>query len=242
MEEFDLAEYFGIQSRDYQYDKYERKRKLVRGDFEGAGIFDIPIVRKQNIDVSKIELWGYTKAKPNDVEYKHKTIHFFTYDWKFDTVFDKPEKAMEKLDQYYALLTPEFSTYKDMPLAVQLWSTFKNRWCGAFWQKLGMKVIPTITWGTPPSFNFCFDGVEQNAIVAVSTYGSENNERGFMRGYNKMLEVLNPAQIVCYGEPFDNMGGNIKFISPYNREEIIKKLGMKEYLRRYFDGELYPSN
>ena len=157
-------------------------------------------------------------------------------------MFEKPEQALEKLDGYYALLTPEFSTYKDMPLAVQLWSTFKNRWCGAFWQKQGMRVIPTIAWGTPPSFNFCFDGVEQNATVAVSTYGSENNERGFMAGYNKMLEVLRPSAIICYGEPFDNMKGNVKFISPYDKEELIKKLGMSEFAKRYMEGTLYPSN
>ena len=242
MSEQMLAHDFDMQSKEYECEKAEKKQKLVRGEFSGTGYFGIPLVKKQNIDINKIELWGYTKAKANDEELKHKTIHFFTYDWKFESVFEKPEQALEKLDGYYALLTPEFSTYKDMPLAVQLWSTFKNRWCGAFWQKQGMRVIPTIAWGTPPSFNFCFDGVEQNATVAVSTYGSENNERGFMAGYNKMLEVLRPSAIICYGEPFDNMKGNVKFISPYDKEELIKKLGMSEFAKRYMEGTLYPSN
>ena len=65
---------------------------------------------------------------------KVKQFIFFTYDWNFESVFEKPEESLEKLDQYYALLTPEFSTYKDMPLARQIDSVFKNRWCGAFWQ------------------------------------------------------------------------------------------------------------
>lgn len=149
---------------------------------------------------------------------------------------------MEKLDPYYALLTPKFSTYKDMPLALQLYSTFKNRWCGAYWQKQGMRVIPTIAWGTPPSFDFCFDGVEPNATVAVSTYHSENNRRSFMAGYDKMLEVLRPSAIVCYGEPFAEMSGNIKAISPYDHKELIEKLGFAEYAKRYMEGYLYPSN
>lgn len=62
---------------------------------------------------------GAIKSKVNDKENEHKTIHFYTYDLLFENVFTKPEVAMEKLDQYYALLTPDFSTYKDMPLAVQ---------------------------------------------------------------------------------------------------------------------------
>ena len=54
-------------------------------------------------------------------------------------------------------------------------STFKNRWCGALWQSLGMKVIPTINWGTHASYEFCFDGVEEGSVVAVATYCKEKH-------------------------------------------------------------------
>lgn len=101
---------------------------------------------KDKILIQIKELLSYLKTKPADLGNKNKTIHFFTYDWNFENVYQKPEQALEKLDQYYALLTPEFSTYKDMPLARQIDSVFKNRWCGAFWQKQGMLVIPTISW------------------------------------------------------------------------------------------------
>lgn len=242
MSEQMVAHNFVIQSNEYQNEKREKKAKLVRGGFQSDGRYGIPLIKKQDIDVSKIELWGYTKAKANDKKNEHKTIHFYTYDWLFESVFTKPEVAMEKLDQYYALLTPDFSTYKDMPLAVQMWSVFKSRWCGAYWQKQGMRVIPTVTWGTPSSLDFCFDGIECGSVVAVSTYAKENNERGFMVGYNKMLEVLKPSAIICYGDPFPAMSGNIKVISPFNHQELIKKLGFDEYVKRYMEGDLYPSN
>jgi hypothetical protein len=38
------------------------------------------------------------------------------------------------------------------------------------------------------------------------------------------------------------MKGNVKFISPYDKEELIKKLGMSEFAKRYMEGTLYPSN
>ena len=76
---------------------------------------------------------------------------------------------IEKLKQYYALLTPDFSLFTDMPLALQIESVFKNRWCGAFWQRQGMTVIPTVAWGDERTFDFCFDGIEQGSIVAVCT-------------------------------------------------------------------------
>lgn len=227
-------------NNNYENEKREQKQRIVRNEFKGVGKYGIPLIKKQEIDLDKIDLLNYTKTKLHDEDNEHKTIHFFTYDWLFENVYEKPEVVMEKLDQYYALLTPEFSTYKDMPLARQIDSVFKNRWCGAFWQKQGMLVIPTISWGSIPCMDFCFDGVEKGSVVAVSTYMREDIKDEFMLGYNKMLEVIEPSAIICYGTPFDEMRGNIKEIDPYNKEELIKKMGLTEFTKKYLAGELYP--
>lgn len=225
---------------EYQEEKLKRKQKLVRNEFKGVGKYGMPLIKRQNIDLDKIELLAFTKTKHNDEENQNKTIHFFTYDWNFQSVYEKPEESLEKLDQYYALLTPEFSTYKDMLLARQIDSVFKNRWCGAFWQKQGMIVIPTISWGSIPCLKFCFDGIERGSVVAVSTYTREDNKDDFMLGYNKMLEIIEPSAIICYGTPFPEMKGKIKAIDPFNKEELIKKMGFVEFTKKYLAGELYP--
>jgi hypothetical protein len=225
---------------DYEDEKRRKKQRIVRNEFARTGKYGIPLVKKQDIDLKKIDPWCYTKTKAIDVENAHRTVHFFTYDWNFESVYQKPEIALEKLDQYYALLTPEFSTYKDMPLARQIDSVFKNRWCGAYWQKQGMRVIPTISWGSYGCFEFCFDGVEKGSVVAVSTYTREDNVRGFMDGYNRMLEVIEPSEILCYGDPFDEMRGKVKAVSPF--KDLIEKIGIVEFLKRSAAEELYPSN
>ncbi|MFA5449111.1 MAG: DUF4417 domain-containing protein [Clostridia bacterium] len=221
--------------------KQERKQRIIRNEFITVGKYGIPLIKRQEINLNKIKLWGYKKTKEDDMENSYRTIHFFTQDWLFESVYQKPEIALEKLDQYYAVLTPDFSLYIDMPLALQLYSIFKSRWCGAFWQKNGLRVIPTVNWGTPESFEFCFDGIEQGSTVAVSTYYMEDYEKEFMPGYNKMLEVIQPSAIICYGDPFDRMKGNIKAIDPYNRAELMKTLGITEYTRKLINGELYPA-
>ena len=175
------------------------------------------------------------KGKLLSTGYSDKTGNLF-----FENVYEKPEYTLEKLDQYYALLTPEFSTYKDMPLARQIDSVFKNRWCGAFWQKQGMLVIPTISWGSYDCFDFFCDGIEEGSVVAVSTYTREDNKKGFMEGYEIMMKKIKPSAIICYGTPFEEMTGNVKAIDPYNSEELIKKMGLSEFTRKYFAGELYP--
>ena len=226
---------------DYEFEKSLKKQKLVRNQFKMAGKYGMPIIKKQEIDLDKIDLLGYVKTKPNDEENKDKTIHFFTYDWNFESVFDKPEKAMEKLDQYYALLSPEFSLYWDMPKAMQIYNTFKNRWCGAFWQKMGKIVIPTVCCAGEESYDFCFDGIEEGSVVAISTYRREQHKHEILKSYNRMLEVIKPSAVIIYGEVFPEMKGNIKVISPFNKEELIAKMGMEEFMRKYLAGELYPS-
>lgn len=112
---------------EYEKEKLNKKLKLVRNEFVTVGKYEMPLIKKQEIDLDKIDLWNYTKTKLKDDDNRHKTIHFFTYDWLFENVYEKPELAMEKLSQYYAILSPEFSLYWDMPKAFQIYSTFKKR-------------------------------------------------------------------------------------------------------------------
>lgn len=202
----------------YEEEKQKRKQRIVRNEYRLVGECEVPLIKKQNIDLDKIELCSYSGAKYNDVKNKNKTIHFFLYDYRFEHMYSNARKAVEKLVQYYAICTPDFSIYTDMPIILQMYSVFKNRWCEAFLQSQGLKVIPTISWGDDRSFGFCFEGIEIGSIVAVSTLGNRKCKDEFMLGYNKMLEKIKPCAILCYGKPFEEMKGNL-IIFPYKRRE-----------------------
>ena len=122
--------------KNYEIDKQNKKQSLVRNEFlyygQSSGKYDMPIIKKQDIDVDKIQFLSYTNTKLNDTENLDKTVHFFTYDWKFEKVYQKAQTEVEKLSQYYCLLSPDFSIFTNMPLALQIESVFKNRWCGAY--------------------------------------------------------------------------------------------------------------
>ena len=184
-----------------------------------SGFYDLPIIKKQEIDLSKIKLMNYSNTKYNDNKNKIKTIHFFIHDYRFECVYSNPVLMVEKLKQYYCLLSPDFSLYTDMPLLLQMYNTFKNRWCGAYWQSLGLKVIPTISWSEERSFDFCFDGIENGSIVAISTYGNHKTKEKFLKGYYKMLNVIKPYAIICYGKPFPEMLDNNLIVFPYRHCE-----------------------
>lgn len=92
-----------MNTSEYENEKRKKKQKIVRNEFAKCGKFGMPLIKKQNIDINKIELWNYAKTKMNDVNNTNKTIHFFTYDWIFENVYEKPEVTLEKLDQYCIL-------------------------------------------------------------------------------------------------------------------------------------------
>lgn len=48
---------------EYEIQKAKHKRLLVRNEYRGIGKYDIPIVRKQQIDINKIKFLDYTKTK-----------------------------------------------------------------------------------------------------------------------------------------------------------------------------------
>ena len=72
-----------------------------------------------------------------------------------------------------------------------------------------MNVVATISWDKYPSFDYCFDGVEKGSAVAVATYACKSERAGFLRGYDAMLERIRPEAVICYGEPFPGMRGNV---------------------------------
>lgn len=73
---------------------------------------------------------------------------------------------------------------------------------GAYWQSLGLNVIPTIAWSDSDSFNWCFDGTPKGATVAVSSVGTQastETKRLFLAGWYEMIDRLQPETVIFYG-------------------------------------------
>lgn len=196
---------------------------FMRNSFEGSGKWNIPLIKKQPINTSDVSLIACSDTRSRDNKFNCRNgVHFFVDDYRFEGIYNNPERTLSKFSQYAFLLTPDFSTYADMDLWRQIESVAKNRWVGAYWQNKGLIVIPTISWSTPRSYEFCFDGVEQNAIVAISTLGCRNSKLQFLRGYEAMLQKLSPETIICFGTPFTEMCGNIISVDYRKSRKVVR--------------------
>ena len=153
---------------------FRNQSLFLRNQFTGDGVAEIPILKKQDVDLSQVKLIGYDKIKLGDKHNRDKMVHFFLDDYKFEALWRDPEPRIEKLRQYKAVLSPQYSVYTEMPSAIHMYNIFRSRWVGAYCQLRGIKVIPTVYWGRPQSYWFCFDGIEKGSIVALSTLSTAN--------------------------------------------------------------------
>ena len=129
-------------------------------------------------------------------------VHFFLDDYRFETLWSRPERGLSRCQRVGTALTPDFSLWRDMPTVMQLWQVYRSRWCGAWLHHHGVDVIPTVSWSTPASFEFTFTGIPTGSVVAVSTVGTVRDaeaRRLFAEGYEAMLARLRPALVLVYG-------------------------------------------
>jgi len=134
--------------------------------------------------------------------------HFFLHDDRFEAVWNRPTVATEVVRRYRAVLTPDFSLYRDMPLAAQVWNTYRTRWIGRFWQEQGLLVIPTVRWSRRASYRFCFEGISTGQVLATGTpdMREATTRRLFEQGLVEMFERLKPKGLILFGRPPKELG------------------------------------
>ena len=128
-------------------------------------------------------------------------LHFYIYDYFFESVWNMPERYLPLFKKFKGVITPDFSLYRNMPLAMQIWSTYKNRALSYWLQKNGINIVYNVRWGDSRFYAFAFEGLAKGGTYAVSSNGciqDKADRRCFVKGLEKMIEVLQPDTIVNY--------------------------------------------
>lgn len=196
---------------------------FMRNNFRVSGKWDIPVIEKQNISLDNIRLIAYSDTRNNDnMVNKCCGVHFYIDDYRFSGIYNNPDKTIKKLSQYAFVLSPDYSTFCEMNYWRQLESVAHSRWVGAYWQSNGLSVIPTVTWSDAGSYSFCFDGIENNAIVSIGMIGCKSSKINFLRGYDNLLLRKNPSAVICFGKPYVEMDGNIIVIDYLSSRKVVR--------------------
>lgn len=202
--EFELPK-FNInipEARNYFGDERERTLKSTNAlDFDisrCAGPWNMPMIKVE--EHIPVDLLPFNCVLTSN-EF-HKGVHFFIDDYQFERLWNQPRKYMDVLGKFDCCLTPDFSLYLDMPLAMQIWNVYRSRLIGQIMQDNCITVIPTLSWSTPESYQFCFDGIEAGGTVAVSTTGVKESDFAkniWFDGMDEAIKRIKPSHVVVYG-------------------------------------------
>lgn len=188
---------------------------LDKFSFSGVGKYEIPQIDPET-KYPGGEFVGMNYALTEKFP-ESKIMHCFVDDYQFIRYWNNPDKYLPVLSKFSAVCSPDFSTYTDMPLAMQIYNHYRKHWLAAYWQLNGITVYPTISWSDESSYDWCFDGEPVGGVVAVSSVGTQKNKeskRLFLLGYEEMMKRLDPAWVILYGIVPEECDWNVIRVSP----------------------------
>lgn len=206
-----------------KYKSMKQKQKIVNNahlidgiDFTEENTF--PIIKKYSGNVD-FELVSY--GERNKFNGKNQAVHFFLDDFKFSyAVWNRLSTTTPKLQKFDYVLTPDFSLYVDLPDILNKINLYKTRFVGAYWQKCGYNVIPTASWGSVDSFKYCFEGLPEDSVIAVSGIGHSRTQGSkilWHLGLKELVTQKRPSLIIIYGpeENLQDLKTPIKYFPDY---------------------------
>lgn len=125
-------------------------------------------------------------------------VSMFIDDYLLERFWKSPLRYAEMFGIAKYVMSPDYSLLIGMPTAMQQWNVYRNRMMGYIWQSRGIKVIPTISWSDYSSFEYCFKGIKEESVVAISNTGcrKEEQKKYFDDGLNEIIRQIKPSKIV----------------------------------------------
>lgn len=167
-----------------------------------------------NVDFEAIP---YTERRKHNGA--NQALHFFLDDYRFrDAIWYNLEHTTYSIRDFQYLFTPDLSLWVDLPTDFcNKENLYRTRFVGAYWQKCGYNVIPTASWGNMDSFKYCFEGLPDNSVMAVSGMGHHHCTSAKKLWFYALRELerqKSPILILIYGKEEDIPGLTtpIKFI------------------------------
>ena len=96
------------------------KSELVRDAYFSSN-YEFPLLKKTSFKPTRaIPFDKITGTK--DYE---QWIHFYIHDYSFERMWNNPKQYLPLLEKFKGVITTDFSLYREMPLAIQIWNTYR---------------------------------------------------------------------------------------------------------------------
>ena len=200
-----------------KFNNYDVFHAFLVKDADFDGYIELPVIKTSDELPEKVVT--FSKAMSKSWTDFDSWVVFYEHDKEFERLWNNPKQYLDKLKKFKGVISPDFSLYRNMPLVMQMWNTYRGRALAVWLQNNDVEIIPNVRFGDERTFSFCFDGIEENKTVAVGTHGCIKRKEDkifFKVGLARMVQRLSPKTIIVYGsgpdnifKPYKDMGINI---------------------------------
>ena len=191
---------------------YDPFHQEINGQLNFSSGYQSPKIKPNNgeIPTAMISFPRRKETRRADI-----AIHFYTHDCKISGLRSFARKYIDELRMYKWVIGPDFSVQPQMPMKEKEYIIFLNKKITAWMQLNGINVIPNVIWCENMDYEYCFDGLPKHSIIAINSTGigrDQRSKKGWIDGYKKAIEILQPTHIIRYGAKQD---GELEAISTY---------------------------
>lgn len=180
--------------------------------------YEMPTLKACNIiPTSLVSFNAALTAKDHN-----QCVHFFIDDYQFERIWNLPDRYVKCLRQFQCVIAPDFSQYTDMPYPQRMWNNYRGKFIGAWLQSQGVAVIPNVTWSLPDSYDYCFDGIPQQSVIAINSTGAARyglTRFLWLKGYREALSRLRPLAVIRYGTMIHGEDTSVSIY--FNNERVL---------------------
>lgn len=150
-------------------------------------------------------------------------IHFFEDDYRFERFWKDPDRYLPRLQAAAGVIAPDYSTYANMPRALQIERTLRNFTLGAWLQRNGVPTIANVRLCGADSVSWALAGVPEQSSLAIGLHGcirDVENRKAVVEELRIICESKQPTALIVYGS------------DAYGVLDYPRELGIPVYLYR----------
>ena len=202
------------------YKQTKNLDNFFRQDFPpGDNFWGIPDTEPVTTDLTGIR-WTSFGEKAKIANAENTGIHFYVDDYKFESVWTRPDKWIDLLRACRAVVSPDYSNYTDMSRAQQLWNHYRRQWCARYWQERGVTVVSSLSWACGHLEAWNFAGIPRGTTCATSFVADGLDKQQSIDELLRVVDLVKPCNLYIKANKTDEniLRDHLDFglIKPYN--------------------------
>jgi hypothetical protein len=173
--------------------------RLLKG-LTVVGPYDIPRIEPCQLVPAK--LIAFSEAMSMPYPDPDAWVHFYEDDHRYMGMWNKPEAQFHRLGSFAGVISPDFSVYRNIPVAQKIDHIYRNQLLGARMQADGASVIANVRLSGRSSIPYALAGAPRRSTIAIGLHGctkDKSNRPYVIEEVAIICEELSPSSIVAYG-------------------------------------------